>query len=126
MLATLLRPLLRLLIIASVVRPQGMVQLGRHLLASASGDALAPLEAALAQLSSAAPIADDKVRAWVVPLLSIALLAHPLATHRCQQTLHAAVKTAARPEARAQRTRRHEVSGKRFACSSLSHGGGCK
>ena len=43
--------------------PQGLVQLGRHLLASASGDALAPLEAALAQLSSPAPVADDKVRA---------------------------------------------------------------
>jgi len=62
------------------MRPQGLVQLGRHLLASASGDALAPLEAALAQLSSLTPIADDKVRARVVPLLSIA---HQLAAHVC-------------------------------------------
>ena len=43
----------------------GLVQLGRHLLASASGDALAPLETALAQLSAAAPITDGKVAAAV-------------------------------------------------------------
>ena len=41
----------------------GLVQLGRHLLASASGDALTPLETALTQLSATAPIADGKVTA---------------------------------------------------------------